>query len=259
MNAGRRGSSLGIILLLLAASVPAATYSVAGFSDTAVVSGLDQPTDFTFLPDGRILILEKPGRVKIAPTGGGAAVVAIDMTSSVDDGFEKGLLGVTLHPSFATNGFLYLYYTTTQPRNQISRFTLVGNTIALASELPDPAEHRGHERQPQRRDRPRRPGRQALGGAGRLRNQPECDPAQGADPRRGQPEPVQREDPPDGARRLPRGRQPVSGRCFQGAADLGVRFPQPLPVRLSPLQRRDLPGRRRAELARGDRRRGRGR
>ena len=101
-----------------------------------MVSGLDQPTDFTFLPDGRILILEKPGRVKIAPTGGGAAVVAIDMTSSVDDGFEKGLLGVTLHPSFATNGFLYLYYTTNTPRNQISRFTLVGSTIAPASEFP---------------------------------------------------------------------------------------------------------------------------
>ena len=58
------------------------------------------------------------------------------MTSSVDDGFEKGLLGVTLHPTFATNGFLYLYYTTNTPRNRISRFTLVGNTIALASELP---------------------------------------------------------------------------------------------------------------------------
>ena len=71
MSAARRCSSLGVILLLIAASIPAATYSVAGFSDTAVVTSLDQPTDFTFLPDGRILILEKPGRVKIAPPGGG--------------------------------------------------------------------------------------------------------------------------------------------------------------------------------------------
>ena len=133
-STARRCSSFAVILLALAASAPAATYSVAGFSDTAVVTGLDQPTDFAFLPDGRILVLEKPGRVRITPPGGGAATLAIDMTASVDDGFEKGLLGVTLHPAFATNGYVYLYYTTNTPRNRISRFTLVGGTIALASE-----------------------------------------------------------------------------------------------------------------------------
>ncbi len=66
-SAARRCSSLATILLVLAASAPAATYSVAGFSDTPVVTGLDQPTDFAFLPNGRILVLEKPGRVKISP------------------------------------------------------------------------------------------------------------------------------------------------------------------------------------------------
>ncbi|HEX9147996.1 MAG TPA: PQQ-dependent sugar dehydrogenase, partial [Thermoanaerobaculia bacterium] len=132
-SAAARCSSLAVTLVLLAAAAHAATYSVAGFSDTAVVSGLDQPTDFAFLPDGRILILEKPGRVKIAPSGGGVPVLALDITTSVDDAFEKGLLGVCLHPQFATNGYVFLYYTTNTPRNRISRFTLTGST--LGSEL----------------------------------------------------------------------------------------------------------------------------
>jgi glucose/arabinose dehydrogenase len=118
------------------ASAPAATYSVAGFSDTAVFTGLNQPTDFAFLPDGRILILEKPGRVLIAGPGGGAPAAALDITGNIDSGSEKGLLGICLHPTFASSGWIYLYYTfATGPRNRISRFTLAGNTINPASEV----------------------------------------------------------------------------------------------------------------------------
>ena len=123
-----------IFVFLSPASAPAATYSVAGFSDTAIVTGLNQPTDFAFLPDGRILILEKPGRVLVAPLGGGATTVALDITANVDDGSEKGLLGICLHPSFASTGWIYLYYTTNTPRNRISRFTLTGSTISSGSE-----------------------------------------------------------------------------------------------------------------------------
>ncbi len=120
-------------ILALAEDAGAATYSVVGFSDTAVVTGLLSPTDFAFTPDGRMLILEKAGRVIVAG-GGLAPTVALDIRASVDDGFEKGLLGICLHPGFATNGYVYLYYTTNVPENRISRFTLIGNTINPASE-----------------------------------------------------------------------------------------------------------------------------
>ena len=122
---------LGLIFaaFLWSAGARGAVYSVAGVSDTAVVTGLDQVTDFAFLPDGRTLILEKPGRVLVAGPGGGAPTVALDKTASIDDGFEKGLLGICLHPGFSTNGYIFLYYTTNTPRNRISRFTLTGNTI----------------------------------------------------------------------------------------------------------------------------------
>jgi glucose/arabinose dehydrogenase len=136
MSAAGRCSSLAAILLVLSgADARAATYSVAGFTDTAVASGLDQPTDFAFLPDGRILILERAGRVLVSPPGGGSTSIALDMTSIVqDNASERGLLGVCLHPGFATNGYVFFYYTTNVPKNRISRFTMTGSTISLASE-----------------------------------------------------------------------------------------------------------------------------
>lgn len=112
-----------------------ATYSVPGFSETRIATGLAAPTDFAFLPDGRILILEKAGRVRVVVNGVLQAAPALDITGLVDDGFEKGLLGICLHPTFPSTGRLYLYYTTNVPKNRISRFTLSGNTISAASEF----------------------------------------------------------------------------------------------------------------------------
>ena len=123
---------------LCAAPVRAATYAPgSGFSDHAVVTGLDQPTDFAFLPDGRILILEKPGRVMITNPDFSGVTVALDLTGPVDDGFEKGMLGICLHPGFASNGQIYLYYTLagSPSKNRISRFTLKGNTISAGSQV----------------------------------------------------------------------------------------------------------------------------
>jgi glucose/arabinose dehydrogenase len=131
-----RLAGLLIAVFLSSATAPAATYSVAGFSDTAVFTGLNQPTDFAFLQDGRILILEKPGRVLIAGPGGGAPAVALDITGNVDTFSERGLLGICLHPTFTSSGWIYLYYTfAIGPRNRISRFTLSGNAISPASEV----------------------------------------------------------------------------------------------------------------------------
>lgn len=127
------GALLVVLVLLVCPGARAATYTVPRFSDTAVVVGLNQPTDFAFLPDGRILILEKPGRVLVTGPSGGTASIALDISGSVDDGFEKGMLGICLHPTFAANGYVYLYYTANGPKNRISRFTLTGS--ALGSEL----------------------------------------------------------------------------------------------------------------------------
>ncbi|HXM75786.1 MAG TPA: PQQ-dependent sugar dehydrogenase, partial [Thermoanaerobaculia bacterium] len=125
---------LALAVLVFPASAGGATYSLPGYTDTAVVTGLSQPTTFTWTPDGRMLILEKVGRVRIVVGGTLRAAAALDLSASVDSGGEKGLLGICLDAGFATNGFVYLYYTTLAPKNRISRFTMTGNAIAPASE-----------------------------------------------------------------------------------------------------------------------------
>jgi glucose/arabinose dehydrogenase len=133
--AARRSLLLAVLIGFLAvAPGRAATYSVAGFSDTAVVSGLSQPTAFTWTPDGRMLILEKAGRVRVVLGGALQGTPALDISASVDSGSEKGLLGICLDPGFTANGYVYLYYTDRVPQNRISRFTMSGNALDSGSE-----------------------------------------------------------------------------------------------------------------------------
>jgi glucose/arabinose dehydrogenase len=123
-------------LVLGVAGVRAASYSIPGFLETRIAGGLSQPTDFAFLPDGRILILEKAGRVRLLANGVLQPAAALDMTSIVDTVSERGLLGICLHPNFAATGWIYLYYTkNSSVRNRISRFTLSGNSISAATEF----------------------------------------------------------------------------------------------------------------------------
>lgn len=110
-----------------------ATYAIPGLSDTIIVQNLSAPTDFDWLPDGRMLVLEKAGTVRIL--AGGVVTLALDWTANVDAFSERGLLGICVDPDFDANGFVYLYYTTRRPNNRISRFRLVGNVIDPSSEF----------------------------------------------------------------------------------------------------------------------------
>jgi glucose/arabinose dehydrogenase len=123
-----------VVFAAAARPSPGAIYSVAGISETAVVQNLSSPTDFDWLPDGRMLVLEKGGLVKIVVGGAVLATPALNWTANVDTFSERGLLGVCIDPDFATNGYVYLYYTTPSPKNRISRFQMVGNALDPTSE-----------------------------------------------------------------------------------------------------------------------------
>ncbi|WP_455201205.1 PQQ-dependent sugar dehydrogenase [Kaarinaea lacus] len=72
--------------------------------------------------DGRILVFDNSDTVN-------SSSVFLDIQSQVHYDGEQGLLGIAFHPDYATNGELYLYYSTLTPnlRSNISRFTLVNN------------------------------------------------------------------------------------------------------------------------------------
>lgn len=72
------------------------------------VARLDLPWAMTFLPDGRLLVTEKRGRLLVvSPDGGKQAVTGVP---EVDFGGQGGLGDVALHPDFADNGIIYLSY-----------------------------------------------------------------------------------------------------------------------------------------------------
>jgi len=112
------------------ASPPApAQENVADFPDPrafiwqTVVSGLERPTDLADAGEGRLLVLEQPGRVRLVLDGGLQADPFLDITDRVGaQGNEQGLLGIAFHPRFAENGFFYLDYTNRAGTTVVSRF-----------------------------------------------------------------------------------------------------------------------------------------
>src|SRR5262249_33256058 len=119
-------------------SVPASL--TAGFAETPFVSGLTQPTAMEFAPDGRLFITQKTGAVRVVQNG--QLLAAPLLTVPVDSSSERGLNGIAFDPTFATNGRLYISYTTTNASagkvvNRISRFVVTGNSAGGEAVLLD--------------------------------------------------------------------------------------------------------------------------
>src|SRR5690348_10498186 len=88
----------------------AATSVPSGFTKTLLASGLKKPTAIAFAPNGDIYIAEQIGTILIYRNG--AILPTPVLTLNTDSAGEKGLLGLALDPNFATNGYLYVSYTT---------------------------------------------------------------------------------------------------------------------------------------------------
>jgi glucose/arabinose dehydrogenase len=107
----------------------------AGFTkNESFVTGLVDATAFVQTPDGRWLIAEQGGAVRVVKNG--ALLLAPFVQLPVDATGERGLIGIALDPNFAANGFVYLHYTTPVggAHNRVSRFTAVGDTASTGSE-----------------------------------------------------------------------------------------------------------------------------
>ena len=109
----------------------------AGFTlDQGWVAGLSNATAFAQAPDGRLFVAEQGGTLRVVKNG--ALLATPFATVAVDSAGERGLIGVALHPAFATNGFVYIYSTRSSggvSHNRISRFTAAGDVAAAASEV----------------------------------------------------------------------------------------------------------------------------
>ncbi|MEK7832431.1 MAG: PQQ-dependent sugar dehydrogenase [Acidobacteriota bacterium] len=123
----------GLLIRWPERTVSAATLP-SGFAETLVANGMTSPTAFAIAPDGRIFVCQQGGSLRVVQ--GGTLLATPFMTLSVNSSGERGLLGVAFDPNFATNNFIYVYYTTSAApiHNRISRFTANGNVVAAGSE-----------------------------------------------------------------------------------------------------------------------------
>ena len=122
-------AGLSSLAPVLAATLP------SGFTESLFASGLTNPTAMAFAPDGRLFVCEQGGQLRVIKNG--ALLAGPFLTVTVDSSGERGLLGITFDPNFASNQFVYVYYTATTPatHNRVSRFTANGDVAIPGSEV----------------------------------------------------------------------------------------------------------------------------
>jgi len=101
------------------------------------ITGLTSPLLATNAKDGtkRLFVVQQGGIIKVVQPGATAATDFMNITSRILSGGERGLLGLTFHPQFATNGYFFVNYTRLgDGATIIARF----KTTSAANTLGDP-------------------------------------------------------------------------------------------------------------------------
>lgn len=81
-------------------------------------SGLEVPWGFAWLPNGDLLVTERPGRVRIIEKGK-LRPEPVFTVPDVEPTGESGLMDISLHPDFARNNFVYLAYSYNKDGKQV--------------------------------------------------------------------------------------------------------------------------------------------
>ncbi len=122
----RRPLACLLLAVLGLAALPAA--GAAAPRVTTVARGLTVPWEIAFLPDGRALVTERPGRVRLLSADGKLQRRPVARVRVSADG-EGGLLGLALDPRFGrSNRFVYLYYTTSSGM-KLARYRFSGGRL----------------------------------------------------------------------------------------------------------------------------------
>ncbi|HEX8832116.1 MAG TPA: PQQ-dependent sugar dehydrogenase, partial [Longimicrobium sp.] len=132
-----------ISLLLLAAACngggggePTPPPTTTGIQLVEVARGLEQPL-YVSAPagDARLFVVEQTGRIRIIQNGAVLPPPFLDVSARITSGGERGLLSMAFHPSYASNGFFYVYYTDRNGDTRVERYhaTPASNTADAAS------------------------------------------------------------------------------------------------------------------------------
>jgi glucose/arabinose dehydrogenase len=125
-----------VVVSCVGAQVPALTTSLIG----SAANGLSAPL-YVCAPPGdlnRLFVVEKGGRIKVRTplNQTGVWTTCLDISTLVSTGAEQGLLGMAFHPSFASNGYFYVCYTSTPSPGStvVRRYTIpAGSDVATST------------------------------------------------------------------------------------------------------------------------------
>ncbi len=125
------------------------------FQNEVLATGFDLPTNIEFLPDGRMLVVELAGKIKVLPPPYTIPdpTLFLQITNIGSAGVQQGIYDIALDPNFTTNHYYYVFYTLGSPnRDRLARFTanstLTGTvpgseTVLYQDPLDANAEHHG--------------------------------------------------------------------------------------------------------------------
>lgn len=118
--------------------------TVEGTEVETVAENLHAPWSIDFGPEGDIFFTERLGRVRWIEDGNLHEDPVLTLPNAADEG---GTLGIALDPNFATNRYIYVYYTATDDTNQVSRFRFNGEELVeetpIIEDIPGSAIHNG--------------------------------------------------------------------------------------------------------------------
>lgn len=127
--AGR--ASAAACLLLAGATTARAQFALpTDFVDELVLGGFSEPVGMAFVPDGRLLVVERAtGRIRLIVNGALAATDPVVAVPDVDASYgEEGLLGIAVDPGWPVRPYVYVQHTVLgAPFNRIVRFTASGD------------------------------------------------------------------------------------------------------------------------------------
>jgi glucose/arabinose dehydrogenase/PKD repeat protein len=142
----------------LSAPIAVDVANASFFQNEILATGFDLPTTIEFLPDGRMLVGEIAGIIRVLPppytTPDPTPFLDLDIHISGYAGLQQGIFDIALDPSFTSNRFYYVFYTNDSPnRDRLSRFTanaaldgtVSGSEVTLYEDpqVPDTEHHGG--------------------------------------------------------------------------------------------------------------------
>ncbi len=116
MKWGRTLSAAAALIASLEAAKAGAATLPAGFQQTIVFWNLVRPTAVRFSPDGRVFVTEKSGLIWVfSSLSAVTPTLFADLRTNVYDYWDRGLLGLALHPNFPATPYVYVLYTYDAP------------------------------------------------------------------------------------------------------------------------------------------------